>query len=214
MNETKKNSYLIKVLVFVVALVVLGISTTYAYFTLNIIGTPKQSTAKAGTLNVETNLDKVAAISDAKFSLIKSTEKNDKAPKVEFYIKNTSTAGININYYIYLTEINVSKNFYSPYFKWELVKQDGTVINNGDFSSLKRKGTETSGEKANVSTEAEKFLLNKSEGETPTPVTLANGKTDNLIFRMWLENDDKVDQISLTEGSFSAKLFYEAVPVK
>lgn len=200
MNRTIKNSYLVKVLVFVVALVVLGISTTYAYFTLNITGTPNLTTVGTGTLQIDSNLKTVTSVSNP--NLIEKGTQADNAQSVSFYLENNSTKSINAKYNIYLTNITITKNFFSKYFKWEL-ERNGSVVYSGDFSTLENVGTSSDENNYTIN----KFLLNSEE------FTLNNGERDNLIFRIWLENDN-VDQTSLTRGSFSAKLFYEAVPVR
>ena len=63
--------------------------------------------------------------------------------------------------------------------------------------------------------------IQKTDGNvknsTLTLATIENfavGKTDTIKFYIWLENDPKVDQLYLTNGSFSGKLSIVAVPHK
>ena len=42
-------------------------------------------------------------------------------------------------------------------------------------------------------------------------ILLKVGETHQLKFYLWLENDDKVDQLYLTDGQFEGKLSIEAV---
>ena len=44
--------------------------------------------------------------------------------------------------------------------------------------------------------------------------SLSIGATDTITLYLWLENDDNVDQLYLTNGTFSGKLSLNATPVK
>ena len=56
MKKSGNNSYMVKVLVFVGALVVLAMSTTYAYFTLKISGDSNPTNLVAAKLDIDTDL--------------------------------------------------------------------------------------------------------------------------------------------------------------
>ncbi len=226
MKKSGNSSYIIKVLVFVGALVILAMSTSYAYFTLKINGESTKTNLVAGKLDIDTDLTtKKATIDNAKLSLIKESEKNEKADKVEFYIQNSSTDGIDALYYVYLDDVTLTDNLKDKKFKWELVKKTGSleesVINSGDFSTITGTTTQVSVEnngkpEQKSATHADKFLLNKtnSESDEAQGVTLTNGTKDTLIFRIWLEDDPSNNQESLLNGSFKAKLYFEAIPTK
>lgn len=205
MKEKNGNNFS-KVIILVVALIVLGISTTYAYFTARITGEPTTTSIKAGNLKIESNLESVSAINNTKIRLIDESEKTTSAEKVTFYVKSTSDSTVDAKYYIYLKDIKLTKNLYSNYFKWELLK-NGVVINSGNFGSAIRTNAITDGEANNVSTTAEDIALNSEA------ITLAKNTSDTIVFRIWLENDSNINQIELTNGSFSGKLYLEAVPV-
>ena len=89
-----------------------------------------------------------------------------------------------MKYNLYLTELTISDNFKSKYFKWELLK-NGTTLYSGNFTNA---------------ITGEDYLL------TSSPQTLEVSKTDNYILRIWLENDLQVNQIDLTNGTFSGKV--------
>lgn len=203
----KKNnkSNISKVIVLVVALIILGVSVTYAYFTAQISGTPTQTTIKAGTLKIETNLESVGAINNTQMKLIDATNKETEAETVSFYVKNSSESTVTAKYYIYLRDITISKNLYSAYFKWELL-QNGNVIGSGTFADAVRKDVPATDESANVITTAENITLNNDV------VSLATNKSDSLEFRVWLENDANVNQIDLANANFEGKLYLEAIP--
>lgn len=205
MKEKNTSNYT-KVIVLVVALIVLGISTTYAYFTSVITGTPSTTTLKAGNLKIETNLDSVSAINNTKIKLIDASAKTTAAEKVTFYVKSTADTTVDAKYYIYLKDISLSKNLYSNYFKWELL-QNNEIVGSGTFGNATRTDTATTGEASNVVTTAADIALNTNA------LTLAKNTSDTVVFRIWLENDNAVNQIDLTEGSFAGRLYLEAVPV-
>lgn len=206
MSEINNKRNFSKVMVLVVALIVLAVSVSYAFFTARITGTPIKTVVKAGNLKIDTNLESVSAINNLKIKLIDASAKETSAEKVSFYVKNATDSTVDAKYYIYLRDITLTKNLYSNYFKWELVK-NGTVINSGTFANATRTDTATSGEASNVSTTAADITLTKDA------ITIAKNTNDNLIFRIWLENDAVANQIELTNGSFSGRLYLEAVPV-
>ena len=205
MKEKNTSNYT-KVIILVVALIVLGISTTYAYFTSQITGGPSTTILKAGNLKIETNLESVSAINNTKIKLINENDKATSAEKVTFYVKSTAESTVDAKYYLYLKDISLSKNLYSNYFKWELL-QNNEIVGSGTFGTATRTDTATSGEAENVSTTAADIALNKEA------LSLAKNSNDTIIFRIWLENDETINQIDLTNGSFSGRLYLEAVPV-
>jgi hypothetical protein len=207
MNTKSNKSGILKVLVLVVSLVVLAFSATYAYYTTSITGDSSETVLKSGKLEITTNLESVSAINNSNIILINASEKEEKADSVTFYISNPSTSTIDAKYYVYLTDINLSKNLYSEYFKWELLKND-EVVNSGTFKNASRKTEISEDEENNVLTTSEDIQLNSSA------LYISPNTTDTLVFRLWLENDDSKNQIELTEGSFSGKLYLEAVPSK
>ena len=191
MNK-KKN--ITKVLVLVVSLIVIGISGTYAYYTLAMTGEATKTTAKSGVFKIISSLDTANAVNNTKLKLIEPTEKEVKAEKVTFTVTSKDESTIDGQYFIYLKNITLSKNLYSKYLKWELL-QNGEIKDSGTFEDAVRTDTV-----ANIKLNKEALQITKKT-------------TDTLIFRMWLENDENVNQISLTEGSFAGRLFLEAFPV-
>lgn len=206
MNKKNGKGNFLKVLILVVALIVLAVSGTYAYYTTAITGTPTKTEIKSGVFKVDTSLESVSAILNTKMKLIDSANKGTQAEKLTFTVKSPSDATVDGNYYIYLKDIHLSKNLYTKYLKWELEK-DGTVVASGDFSSATRSDSVTSGEADNVVTTVNNIQLNTN------PIRLAKKESHTLVYRMWLENDPNVNQISITNGSFSGRLYLEAFPV-
>lgn len=206
MKEKKKNS-LAKVMILVVSLIVIGVSGTYAYYTLS-MSDPSTTSAKSGVFKVESSLETTNAINNNKIRLINNIEKEIKAEKVIFTVTSKSESTIDGEYYIYLKDILLSKNLYTKYLHWELVKNN-VVEASGDFADAASKRTDTpvANEADNVVTSISEMKLNE------TPLHLNKNSKDTLIFRLWLENDPNVNQIAITNGSFAGRLYLEAFPV-
>ena len=85
---------------------------------------------------------------------------------------------------LFVKKVFLIFHFKSKYFKWELLK-NGTTLYSGNFTNA---------------ITGEDYLL------TSSPQTLEVSKTDNYILRIWLENDLQVNQIDLTNGTFSGKV--------
>ncbi len=211
--EKKINSSknLGRIFVLVVSLIVIGISGSYAYFTTNIMGTPTQSTVSSGKFEVTSSLEEANAIKDLSLRLINSEDVVAKAKSIEFSVVSTSNSTIDAKYDVYLRGITLSKNLYSSDFKWELANKDCTencVLASGDFSNVERVGNAVDGEEANVSTTVKDMKL------TNDSILLHKDTTQNIIFRIWLQNDDSRNQIELTNGRFEGKLSISAVPAE
>lgn len=203
MNK-KKN--ITKVLVLVVSLIVIGVSGTYAYYTLAMSGEATKTTAKSGVFKIISSLDTANALNNTKLKLIDATEKEVKAEKITFTVTSKDESTVDGQYFIYLKNITLSKNLYSKYLKWELL-QNGEIKDSGTFEDAVRTDTVASDEAENVETTVQNIKLNEEA------LQITKKTTDTLIFRIWLENDENVNQISLTEGSFAARLYLEAFPV-
>ena len=78
--------------------------------------------------------------------------------------------------------MSLTKNLASKYFKWTLMV-DGVAVASGDFadSSIADEGTSDT----TVVSDLTKVLIPEEEA-----ITLDIGATDNLVFYIWLENDD------------------------
>ncbi len=204
LNNSKKN--LVKVMILVVALIVLTVSGTYAYFTTKFTGAPSTTKVTSGIFKVESSLESVSAINNIKLRLIDYEERATKAEKLTFTVTSPLDSTVAGEYFVYLKDIELSKNLYSSYFKWELL-QDGTMVANGSFDEAVRKNTADPLEEDNVLTEANDIQLNT------TAILLPKHETQTLEFRLWLENSTTEDQIDLINGSFSGRIYLEAIPV-
>ena len=210
MNEKKiiKNQAM-KIVILVIAIVVLGVSLSYAYYSANKSGNSNIDNTSAGKLDLSSTLTTASAISNAKLQLVDAANVANEAEKVEFSVTSADTSTVNGKYYIYLTDIQLSKNLYSNYFKWQLVRVTSTgesEIASGNFENVTRSDVPNETEDEKAVTTVEDMTLNS------TVLTIAPNTTDQLVFRLWLENDPENNQIELTEGTFRGKLKIEATP--
>lgn len=182
----------IKEIVFAVSVIVILVSITYrlsyAYFVATVTGnsTATASTIGAGTLNV--NFTTSQYVSNDSLMLISDADKATSAEKMLFSVSQATATTVAARYNVYLTELSISNNFKSSDFKWELLR-NSSVIASGNFTTAVS-GTD--------------FKLNS------TALDLAVNATDNLELRLWLSQQD-YDQLSLTNGTFSAKVKIEAL---
>lgn len=207
-RETKK--YLVMVVVFVLSIVVIGVSASYAFFSASITGNGEVPSSSTGTLNVTTTLTNTPAINSTELVIIDAAEYKTKGEKIEFSVTNQNTSNVNAKYTIKLVEMSLSKKLFSKYFKWELVINEGTEGEkkfNGNFAdaAIAAEGNEDS----TLVTNLTKILVPEEEA-----LKLNVSQTDQIKFYIWLENDVNENQLYLTEGTFNGKLSLDAVPSK
>ena len=201
-----KNTVLISVLV--VSIIVIGISLSFAYFTMSIQGSSDTGNNQAAILNVTTTLTTADAINATSLAIIDGSEYLTKAESIEFTVTNNTDSNVNALYTINMTDITISKNMLSQYFKWALVinSDTGNAITGSfqDLSLADEGNTDTS-----TVTIGSKVLISDENARS-----LSIGATDTITLYLWLENDNNVDQLYLTNGTFSGKLSLNATPVK
>ena len=201
-----KNTVLISVLV--VSIIVIGISLSFAYFTMSIQGSSDTGNNQAAILNVTTTLTTADAINATSLAIIDGSEYLTKAESIEFTVTNNTDSNVNALYTINMTDITISKNMLSQYFKWALVinSDTGNAITGSfqDLSLADEGNTDTS-----TVTIGSKVLIADENARS-----LSIGGTDTITLYLWLENDNNVDQLYLTNGTFSGKLSLNATPVK
>lgn len=211
MNEKKSNKrQLTKVLILVVALMVIAFSGTYAYFTNNFIGKPTTTTVTSGVFDVESSLENASAIRNRRMVLIHVNDTQDQreelADKLTFTITSTENSTVDGEFNLFLKDIKLTKNLYTKYLKWELLKEN-EIINSGNFENAIRVDTASEGEEEKAITDVKEFQLNTEA------ISLPKNTTQTYTFRMYLLDDPTRNQIELTDGSFNGRLYLEAVPV-
>lgn len=212
MEESKNNIRSVTLGIIVILLVIsIGIGISYAYYTIGMTGNSNVSESTAAILNMTTNLASVDRINTTQLQLTDITDGNYAevvTDKVTFTITNESTSNVNGKYNLYLKELALSKNLSSQYFKWAaVVSGTNTRVVTGNFLDATAIGAEGTTDRTVVSN------LTKTLIPDTNALTLQPGQTDTINFYIWLENAP-VDQVYLTNGSFSGKLAVDAVPVK
>ena len=100
MKEEAKISkkYIIICIVFVVALLILGISLTYAYFQFDISSNFTETKFTTGTFSMDTNLTDASVINATNMTLLNTDEVESKSEKINFtaQAKNNTNAKFNI----------------------------------------------------------------------------------------------------------------------
>jgi len=209
---TPKNSLMkstVTTIIFIVSIMVFGVSISYAYYTANFKGNSEVPSSTAAQLDVTTTLTTVPVINAAQLAIIEPSEYLTKGEKVSFSITNEATSNVKAKYVIKIVEMSLSENLFSKYLKWSLVVNhaDGTSKTfNGDFSD------ESHAEGNSSTTKVDK--LSKTLIADDEAIVLNIDSTDQLTFYIWLENDDTVDQLYLTNGDFQGKISMNAVPTK
>lgn len=188
MNDIKKHS----ILYISIAIIVISITfvVSYAYMTAKVIGNEDANNTKVSTGTLEVSFTTSSYIKENDMQLINAADVAKSAAHTDFSISHSKNSNVATKYNLYLTELTISDNFKSKYFKWELLK-NGTTLYSGNFTNA---------------ITGEDYLL------TSSPQTLEVSKTDNYILRIWLENDLQVNQIDLTNGTFSGNVKLIARP--
>ena len=194
--------------VFVLSIMIIGVSVSYAYFSANVVGSSDTGENQADKLNVTTTLTSGGAINATSLAIIDGSEYLTKAEHFEFTVTNNTDSTVRAKYAINLTDITISKNILSKYFKWAIVvNSDTSNAITGDFQDASL-ATEGTSDTTTVTIDS-KVLVSEEDA-----LELDIGATDTLTFYLWLENDDNVDQLYLTNGNMTAKLSLDAFPVR
>lgn len=199
-EETKiSKNYVIICAIFVVALLILGISLTYAFFETNISNDFTETKFTTGTFSMDTNLTDASVINASNMTLLNTNEVESKSEKINFtaQAKNNNNAKFNI----YLKNITISSNMIDSSFKWQLLA-DNKVISSGDFSDITKNGKlSTSKTSTDLVKYYDTYYLKKAGN--------FNGNNEmNFEIRLYLLNSS-VNQSSLIDGTFSSSAAIE-----
>ena len=203
---------LISASILVFSIVVIGFSLTYAYFSVGYGGKAEVNGNQAAILNVDSDLKNASAINETEMALINQEDVENEAKKVTFDVINQGSSTVNAKYIVKLIDYSITKNLSSKYFKWKLVVNPGEseqVFTGNFLQSPEDEGTKLTGDDTDNLTGLNKVLIDEDEA-----ITLNIGKTDHLVFYVWIENDSALNQIYLTNGEFRGRLSLEAFPTK
>lgn len=186
MDSLKKH---IAVYAAIACLLIIGtFSITYSYFLANLQEEPSITSTKVTVGNLDLNFVTNQYINADNVSLIDDADRKTEAPYTKFVVSHSAESNVPGKYNIYLTDVEISDNFRTTDFKWELVSISGdneTVVNSGNFLSART---------------GEDFKLTSSDIELPL------GTANTYIFRIWLSNNPDENQIGLTNGFFKGKI--------
>ena len=195
-----KPKYIAMCLVFVVALAVIAISVSYAILFIPVTGDFSESSIETGDYKFNSNLDQSTGIDAKNLGLIEEDEIGALAPSASFSVRAQNNR-TDVRYNVYLKDIAISNNLIDSIgsFKWQLLK-DGAVIEQGDFRNIDTVGIKNSN---NIDTQTMKYF----ESYDLKDGLAFNGlNTTEYTFRVYILNDDVVDQTAMTNGTFQAKL--------
>lgn len=193
MKSDKRN--IIISIVFVVCLLLIGISATYAFFSRKVIknGEDSKTNVQTGVLNVDFLTNEY--INNSKAELIEDSEIFTKADKSEFTVKESeeSTAD-NVRYNLYLDIENISDEFKSEYVKWALYNEsnptsESVALSHGNFKDI---GDLT------------KIKLNQ------TNIELLENETHSYTLYLWLSYSETDNQNELLQKRINVKVSVEA----
>lgn len=190
--DNSKKRITLAALIIVVSVIIIGMSLSYAYYvnTIQEVRPENQGVnITSGELTMNLTTSEYIAANSA--SLINDADVTRDADYTSFSVTLPSDADADsATYSLYLTELTITDNLKSKYVKWALYNADGTsMITSGDFQN------------ANSGTN-----LTLQDG-----ISIAKGETNSYRLYIWLSNDPDVNQISLLNGSLSAKVGFRAV---
>lgn len=199
--DNSKKRVILGSLIIVVSIVIIGLSLSYAYYVNTIRETNADNqgaSLTSGNLSMDfttsqnINATSASLINDA--DILSEENNNYTAFSISFAEDNTVSEA---TYNIYLTDISMTENFKSSYVKWALYRADNTLVTQGDFSNVTLDGTGSGTHNASDIT-----LASES-------ITSVEGTKSYKLY-IWLSNDPDNNQISLLNGSLSAKVGFRA----
>ena len=200
-KDNTKKRIVLGSLIIVVSIIIVGLSLTYAYYVNTIRETNADNqgaSLTSGNLSMDfttsrnINATSASLINDA--DILSEENNNYTAFSISFAEDNTVSEA---TYNIYLTDISMTENFKSSYVKWALYRANNTLVTQGDFSNVTLNGTGSGTHNASDIT-----LASES-------ITSVEGTKSYKLY-IWLSNDPDNNQISLLNGSLSAKVGFRA----
>lgn len=194
------KTYTIAALVVTMSIIIIGISGSYAYFVNRVESVNPEaegvSFSSSGPLSI--NFATTKTINATAASLVNDSDVLSSQNYTQFSITLPSNSSVaSATYNLYLTDILMTSNFKSGYLKWALYKSDNTLVNSGNFASVTLTASGDKYTTANI--------------DLKSSININKGSTDTYKLYMWLSNDTANNQISLLNGTISAKVGFRAV---
>ncbi len=124
--KTGQGTSLAKSIIIVLVIIVVTIGVTYAYFTLQVVGTPSDVNLSTGQFDL--NFINSKYISVINGNLIDNENKTTEANVSLFSVGLTDSSSLNnVDYYVSLDEVVISESLYTKYFHYELLKYNVVV---------------------------------------------------------------------------------------
>lgn len=185
-----KNNQIIISIMLVLSIIVVGISTSYAYFKASIIGNSTQTHIKSDTFDIKSTLDKTSSLSFSNMKLIDESEIGTLAQVLTFDIKSLANNSNKGYFDIYIKDMTISNNLISEYFKYQILL-DNKLITTGNFKAITAGvGTQTS---------VSKYVLKNN-------IAFNDGNNHTVKVRFYLLNDNNVNQINLMNSTVNFKV--------
>lgn len=203
-KQISNKKYIIICCVFVVSLMIIAMSISFAYLKLDVSGVENATETKieTGTFDIKTSLTNVNAINATNIMLINEDEIEAKANSISFTVQAASTTNKAGKFNIYLKDIVISKGMIDSNFKWQLL-MDGKIIGDGNFANIENDGIASS---TNTNTDTinyyDTFYLKED-------IEFNGFNESTLELRVYLLNDSSVNQNNLLNGTFEAKIGIE-----
>lgn len=208
-KQISNKKYIIICCVFVVSLMIIAMSISFAYLKLDVSGVENATETKieTGTFDIKTSLTNVNAINATNIMLINEDEIEAKANSISFTVQAASTTNKAGKFNIYLKDIVISKGMIDSNFKWQLL-MDGKIIGDGNFANIENDGIVSS---TNTNTDTinyyDTFYLKED-------IEFNGFNESSLELRVYLLNDSSVNQNNLLNGTFEAKIGIEGYSVE
>lgn len=196
-KQISNKKYMIICSVFVVSLVIIAMSVSFAYLKLDISGAENATETKieTGTFDIKTSLTNTSAIIATNMMLISETEIEEKSKSISFTAQSSATANTPGKFNVYLKNISISKGLIDANFKWQLL-MDSEIIGSGSFSDIETNGVASA---TNTNTETTNYYDMYYLKEAID----FNGFNESILeLRVYLLNDSTVNQNNLMNGTF------------
>ncbi|MBO5096536.1 MAG: hypothetical protein J6B98_06645 [Bacilli bacterium] len=206
-NKSSLNKYVIMCVVFVISIIAIAFSISFAYMESDILGELTETKVNTGTFDIKTSLTNTTAINTKNMMLISEDEIEDKSNKISFTVQAASTTGKAGEFNVYLKDVIIDKGLIDPNFKWQLLMDD-EIIGEGDFSNIDTDGIKS---ETNTNTDTtnyyDMFYLKKA-------ISFKEFNESTLEIRVYTLNDSTVNQNNLLYKTMQAKIGVEAYSVK
>lgn len=142
MKKKSDKSNLIISIAFVLFLLLLSVSATYAFFTRRVEATGEKTVGQVITGVLDIDFETNEYIYNKDTHLINDSERFEKADKTTFSIQRSSDSTVdNVSYDLYLDIIELPNELKSKYVKWELYDTDNPnnnlkPISEGNFDNI------------------------------------------------------------------------------